>query len=265
MSLSATPQTKLYPDKFRGQVVIITGAAQGIGEVTAIQFATQGATVILVDIQREKLEAVVDRITAQGGSASARVVNLSDDSQVTQFIDGVVKAHSQIHVIIHLAGLYEALPVWKLTTGEYRQVMGINLDAVFFLVRAILPHMNHHGYGRIICASSAAVLGPVPGHASYVAAKAGVVGFMRAIAVEAEGGVTANTIMPGLIASQEVVERYAQPDGSVPFLDKVVETQAVKRRGRMEDVAHTIGFIASSEAGFISGQVFDVGGGRTFH
>jgi 3-oxoacyl-[acyl-carrier protein] reductase len=99
----------------------------------------------------------------------------------------------------------------------------------------------------------------------YVAAKAAIMGFVRAAAMEAGAGVTVNTILPGLIATDKVKEQWAKPDGSVPILDELIKKQAVKRSGQPEDIAYTICFMASPETAFTTGQIFDVGGGATFH
>lgn len=124
--------------------------------------------------------------------------------------------------------------------------------------------MNKAGYGRIINTASASVQHPEAGMAAYVAAKAAVIGFTRVTAVEAGPGVTANVVAPGLIRTDKTWDAAITSDGSRPLFDKVVGMQVVKRHGLPEDVAQTIGFIASPEAQFITGQVFDVSGGLIF-
>ena len=264
--MSDIPQIKIYPDKFLGQVVIVTGAAQGIGQVTSKLFASQGATVVLVDIQKEKLESAVQQIKSSGrGEATYRLVNVADETQINALIDDVINTYGYIDVVVHLAGIYPTIPIIEFATDEYRRVMGVNMDGCFFLTRAVLPHMNKRGYGRIICTSSGTLQLPPPGQAVYVAAKAAIMGFMRAISVECGAGVTANTILPGLIATEAVKAKYLLPDGTRPFLQELVQKQAVKRSGLPEDIAYTICFIASPETAFTTGQIFDVGGGATFH
>jgi NAD(P)-dependent dehydrogenase (short-subunit alcohol dehydrogenase family) len=264
--MSTVPQIKIYPDKFRDQLVIVTGAAQGIGEITSRLFASQGATVVLVDVQKEKLESVVKDIKSSGqGDATYRVANVADDTEVNALIDDVIKTYGYIDVMVHLAGIYPTVPIVQIATELYRQVMGVNMDGCFFLTRAVLPHMNKRGYGRIICTSSGTLQLPPPGQAVYVAAKAAIAGFMRATAIECGAGVTANTILPGLIATEAVKAKYLLPDGTRPFLDELIQKQAVKRSGRPEDIAYTICFMASPETAFTTGQIYDVGGGATFH
>jgi len=259
------PQIKVYPDKFADQVVLISGAAQGLGAVTSQLFAAQGATVVLLDIQETKLAAVVDEIKAKGGKASYQVASAADDTQVDTAVENVIKTYGQIDVMVHLAGIYPSIPIPECTTEQYRRIMGVNMDGCFFLTRAVLPHMNKRGYGRIICTSSGTLQNPGGYMSVYVAAKAAIMGFVRAAAMEAGPGVTVNTILPGLIATDKVKEQWAKPDGSIPILDELIKKQAVKRSGQPEDIAYTICFMASPETAFTTGQIFDVGGGATFH
>jgi len=259
------PQIKIYPDKFSGQVVLITGAAQGIGEVTSRLFAAQGATVVLVDVQETKLKTAVESIKQGGGNATYRVLDVTDDVAVDSIIDNVIQTYRKIDVLVHLAGIYPAIPIPECTTEQYRRIMAVSMDGCFFLTRAVMPHMNRRGYGRIIHTSSGTLQAPA-GHMSvYVAAKAAIMGFVRAASMEAGSGVTVNTILPGLIATEKVKEAFRQSDGTIPILDKLVERQAVKRSGQPEDIAYTICFMASPETAFTTGQIFDVGGGATFH
>jgi len=260
-SLQRVPGVKIYPDKFKGQVAVITGAAQGLGEVTAQTFAAQGAIVVLVDIQKEKVESVVEGIKSSGGEAEYRVVDVSKEEQIAELIENVINTYGQIHILVHLAGIYPTIPINKTTTADYRAIMATNMDASFFLVRAVLPHMNERGYGRIICTASGTLQNVLQHHSVYIAAKAAIAYFMRATAMECELGVTANTICPGLIASAAVRAKY---ENSSLFQD-TIQKQAVKRSGVPEDIAHTICFIGSPENSFTSGQLFDVGGGATFH
>jgi NAD(P)-dependent dehydrogenase (short-subunit alcohol dehydrogenase family) len=255
------PEIKIYPDKFKGQVVVITGAAQGLGEVTAQLFAAQGAITVLVDIQKNKLEEVVGGIKSKGGDALYREVDVSDEVQIKSLIRDIIEIYGQIHILVHLAGIYPTIPIKDTSTEDYRRVMAVNLDASYFLVRAVLPHMNERGYGRIICTASGTLQNVIPGHTAYIAAKAGIAYLMRATSVECELGVTTNTICPGLIASAAVRAKYADST----LLEETIQRQAIKRSGVPEDIAHTICFIASPENSFTTGQIFDVGGGSTFH
>lgn len=263
--MSFVPQIKVYPDKFAGQVVLITGAAQGIGEVTSILFGSQGATVVLVDIQKEKLENVAKKVVEKGGKASIRICNVGSDTEVNDLIEGVIAEFGQIHVLVHFAAVYPFIPIIGHTTKDYRRIMNVNMDACFFLTRAVLPHMNKAGYGRIINTSSGTLQLPDNGLSIYVSAKSAIVGFTRSTAVEAGQGVTANIILPGLIRTDNVWNNHVQPDGSHVLFDRLIIKQCVKRHGQPSDIAYTVCHIASPETAFVTGQIFDVGGGATFH
>jgi NAD(P)-dependent dehydrogenase (short-subunit alcohol dehydrogenase family) len=259
------PAIKVYPDKFEGQVALVTGAAQGIAQVTAELFAAQGAQVILVDVQGEKLRTVVSGIKEKGGKATYRVVDVGNEAQVNELISGVIKEFGQLDIMVHLAGVYPFIPLLEYPTPTYRNVFAVNMDAAFFLARAVLPHMNARCYGRIINTSSGTLQLPDHGLSIYVAAKSAAVGFTRSIAVEAAQGVTANIIMPGLIRTQALWDLHVQPDGSHYIFDRLIQKQTIKRHGQPEDIAHTIMFIASPESSFTTGQIFDVSGGATWH
>ncbi|KAK5219369.1 hypothetical protein LTR99_010400 [Exophiala xenobiotica] len=259
------PPIKIYPDKYENQVVVITGAAQGIGEVSSKLFASQGATVVMVDIQEEKLKKVEAEIKNTGGKATYRLCNIGKDTEVKSMIDEIVSTWEKIDVLIHFAAVYPFIPLEVHSTEDYHRIMNVNIDSTFFLARAVLPHMQKAGYGRIINTSSGTLQLPDRGLSVYVASKAAVVGFTRSLAVEAGPGVTANIILPGLIRTDAVWNNHVQPDGSHRLFDMLIQKQCVKRHGRPQDIAHTVNFIASPESQFITGQIFDCGGGATFH
>jgi NAD(P)-dependent dehydrogenase (short-subunit alcohol dehydrogenase family) len=260
-SIERVPEVKIYPDKFKGQVAVITGAAQGLGEVTSQIFAAQGAFVVLIDIQADKLLGVVDGIKSKGGHAAYRQCDVSQEEQIFALVEEVIKTYGQIHILVHLAGIYPTIPINETTSEVYHKIMAVNMDATFFFVKAVLPHMNERGYGRIVGTASGTLQNVLPNHSVYIAAKAAIAYFMRATSKECKLGVTANTICPGLIASAAVRAKYSQSS----LFEDTIQQQSVKRSGAPEDIAHTICFIASPENAFTSGQIFDVGGGATFH
>ena len=267
---------KLFPHKFEDQVVVITGAGQGIGAVTAQVFAAQGATLVLVDVNKAGLTNTSQGIQATiRGSCDAEhanhsrplappptchVCDLSSESGVQQLVTDVISRHSRIDILVHLAGIYPFHLLPDYPTDVYHKVISVNLDSTFYLVRTVLPHMQQAGYGRIITTSTGSLFDPVPGLAAYAAAKAGVIGLTNMAAVEAGPGVTANALVPGLIRTEAV---WRGGDTRHLF-DAMLEKQCVKRYGRPEDIAHTICFLASPEAGFITGLSIDVGGGAWF-
>ncbi|KAJ9654284.1 hypothetical protein H2198_006634 [Neophaeococcomyces mojaviensis] len=259
------PPIKIYSDKFEDHVVLITGAAQGIGETTAKLFAKQGAALILVDIEEDKLKRVLQEIEAAGGKGLIRVCDISDYGQCEQVVEDAIKTYGKIDVLIQLAAIYPFHSIIEHPIDLYQKVLSININASFYFIRTVLPHMQEAGYGRIINTASGTLQLPSPGQNAYVTSKGGVIGMTRQLAVEAGPGITANVIMPGLIQTEHAWNLLSKPDGTNPVFDQLSEKQCVHRAGQPEDVAYTIAFIASPEASFISGQIFDCGGGATFH
>ena len=254
------PPVKNCPDRFKGQVIVITGAAQGIGAATASSFAAQGGTLVLVDINEDKLNSSAATFLAEGASVSCRASDLCKEEAVTELIDDIFRSNGKIDVLVHLAGIYPFNELVDMAAADYLQVMRVNMDSTFWLVRAVLPHMNRAGYGRIITTASSTTLHPPPGLSAYVASKSAVVGFTRSVAVEAGAGVTANIVSPGLIHT----ESSSRNAGTRTKFEGAMAMQCVKRCGLPKDVAEVICFIASPETEFVTGQVFDVSGGLAF-
>jgi NAD(P)-dependent dehydrogenase (short-subunit alcohol dehydrogenase family) len=179
--------TKIYADKYTGQTVIVTGSARGIGLVTAILFADQGANVVLLDLDESQLKKTQEELVATGKKVTYRVVNLALEDQVTGTINEIA-ASLGIDVCIHVAGIYPFSPILEQSTEEYQRIMRINVDSTFFLTRAVLPHMQKVGYGRIINTASGTAVQPEAGLATYAASKSAVIALTRAVAAEAGPG-----------------------------------------------------------------------------
>ncbi|OCT48080.1 (S)-1-Phenylethanol dehydrogenase [Cladophialophora carrionii] len=252
--------TRIYRDKYAEQVVLVSGAARGIGRVTATLFADQGANVVLVDLDEQELKRVEAQLTSDGRNVTYRVANLASEEHVNSMINEVVSSLGRIDVLVHIAGIYPFCPLLEQSTPEYKKVMSVNMDSSFYLTRAVLPHMQKAGYGRIINTASGTASHPEAGLAVYAASKSAVVAFTRATATEAGPGVTANVVAPGLVVTETT---WSSPHAR-PIFDKAVERQCVKRYGQPKDVAQMISFIASPEAEFITGQLFHVSGGMIF-
>jgi 3-oxoacyl-[acyl-carrier protein] reductase len=252
--------------RFAGQVAVVTGAAQGIGFTTAELFAREGAAVALVDIDGGKVEAAAARLAETGAETAAHRADLSSEEEVVSTFERIVEAHGQIDVLVNLASIYPWISLEETTMEDWRQILGANLDSTFLCCRAVVPHMKQRGYGRIVNTSSGTVLIGISGLSAYMATKAAVIGFTRAISREAgEHGVTANVIMPGLIATDHVLRMLDDEPATDEFFRETLAQQCVKRRGRPEDIAHGIAYLASREASFVTGEVLYVSGGYAFH
>lgn len=259
------PPIKIYPDKFLGQLAVVTGGAQGIGAVTAQLFGKQGAHVVLLDINEDKLQERKALIESEGGKVSYFVCDISNEEQVTKTIDSIVQRFQKIDILAHIAGIYLFNPLEKVIPDVYRRTIAVNVDSSFYLTCAVLPHMKKAGYGRIIHTTSSTVQEPEPGLAAYATSKAAILGLVRGTSTEAGPGITINAVMPGLIRTDQVWNSGVQPDGSHPLFERVIKKQDVKRCGNPDDIAHCFCFVASPEASFITGQIFDVSGGETYH
>lgn len=260
------PTIKIYPDKFSGQVIVITGGGRGIGAQTATLFAQQGAQVVLLDVIEDNLQKTNRLILDAGGKCTWKLCDIGDESSVDKTIDWVVKEYHKIDVLVNLAGIYPFHSLIGYPTNLYRKIMSVNVDGSFFLSRAVAPHMRKAGYGRIIHTSSSSVqVGPLPDHSAYVTSKMAVIGLVRSTAADVGPGVTVNAIMPGLTRSETIWSQTVQADGTNQFFENVLQRQMVKRSGQPSDIAHAICFIASPEAQFFTAQIFDCSGGCTFH
>jgi 3-oxoacyl-[acyl-carrier protein] reductase len=244
------------------RVAIVTGAARGIGAATAKRLARDGMSVGVVDLKAELSADTVEAITAEGGKAIAVGADVSDAEQVAAAVAEVASQLGGPTVLVNNAGVTRDNLVFKMTEQEWDMVLGVHLRGAFLMTRETQKHMTEAKWGRIINLSSTSALGN-RGQANYAAAKAGMQGFTKTLAIElGKFNVTANAIAPGFIAT-EMTKATADRLG-VSFEDFQKATAAaipVQRVGRPEDIASLVSFLAGDESSFISGQVIYVAGG----
>ena len=244
------------------RIAIVTGAARGIGAGVARRLATDGLGVAVVDLDESACKDVVAAIGAEGGRAVAVGADVADEQQVAAAVERVERELGAPTVLVNNAGIIRDNLLFKMSVVDWDAVMKVHLRGSFLMTRAVQGYMREAGFGRIVNLSSTSALGN-RGQANYAAAKAGVQGFTKTLAIElGKYGITANAIAPGFIET-EMTAATAERIG-VPFEEFKKHAAAdipVARTGKPEDIAHAVSFFASDGAGFVSGQVLYVAGG----
>ena len=244
------------------RVAIVTGAARGIGAGTARRLAADGLAVAVLDLKEGDCGATVDAITAAGGRALAVSADVSETAQVQAAVDKIASELGPPAVLINNAGVIRDNMLFKMTDDDWDTVLSIHLRGSFLMSRASQKYMVDQKFGRIVNLSSSSALGN-RGQANYSAAKAGLQGFTKTLAIElGQFGITANAVAPGFIATDMTASTAARMGIGFEDFQKAAASQIpVRRVGTPDDVAHVISFLVSEAAGFVSGQVIYVAGG----
>jgi len=240
----------------KGKVAVVTGASQGIGRETALALAEAGAKIVIAARSEEKLAALAGAIAAAGGEAFALTMDVADAEQVKAGFKQVIEKFGRLDILVNNAAVTRDGLAMRMKKEDWDAVLQTNLTGAHLCIQQALPTMMKARAGRIINISSVVAQSGNAGQANYVAAKAGLIGLTKAIAIEiASRGVTVNAVAPGFIAT---------PMTDV-LPDKVKEELKVRiplgRMGSARDVASAIVFLASDEAGYITGHVLNVNGG----
>jgi 3-oxoacyl-[acyl-carrier protein] reductase len=245
-----------------GRVAIVTGAARGIGAVTARRLAADGMAVAVLDLGAGSGDATVQAITAAGGHAIAVGADVSQDDQVEAAVGTVAAELGPPVVLVNNAGIIRDNLLFKMSEDDWDTVLGVHLRGAFLMTRSVQKHMVDQRYGRIVNLSSSSALGN-RGQANYSAAKAGMQGLTKTLAIElGQFGITANAVAPGFIATDMTAAAAARLGMTFEDFQAAAASQVpVRRVGQADDVAHTISFLASEGAGYVSGQVIYVAGG----
>jgi 3-oxoacyl-[acyl-carrier protein] reductase len=242
--------------RFEGRVSIVTGASQGIGETIACDLAVEGAAVVLVDVQLDKLEAVVRSIVDAGGKAEAHQADVADAAAVKRVVDAVAAAYGRIDHLVNNAGITRDGLLMRMREEDWDAVLRVNLKGTFLFSKAVIRTMIAAKYGRIVNIASVAGLMGNAGQANYAASKAGVIAFARSLAREVGArGITVNAVAPGFIAT--AMTDVLPEDVKKAYLEII----PMKKFGLPKDVASAVRFLLSDDAAYITGQVVSVNGG----
>jgi 3-oxoacyl-[acyl-carrier protein] reductase len=241
-----------------GQVAVVTGAARGIGRGIASVLAAEGAHVVVVDLDARLGEAAVDELRAQGAAATAISADVTDRRSVDAMAARVSAELQRVDIVAANAGIYPFAELSSMDDAMWDRVLNLNVGGAVRTIQACLPPMVERGYGRIVLTSS--ITGPItgqPGFAHYGASKAAMLGFMRSAAVElARTGVTVNAVMPGNVSTPGFA------DTSDEHQQRMLSSIPMGRYAEPEEVGWAVRFLASPEAGYITGQTLIVDGGQ---
>ncbi|WP_058041357.1 3-oxoacyl-ACP reductase FabG [Streptomyces roseifaciens] len=244
------------------RVAVVTGAARGIGAVTAVRLAREGRAVAVLDLDEEACAGTVEQITAAGGRALAVGCDVSDADRVDAAVTRIAAELGAPLILVNNAGVTRDNLLFKMSESDWDTVMSVHLRGAFLMSRACQKHMVDARFGRIVNLSSSSALGN-RGQANYAAAKAGVQGLTKSLAKElGKFGITANSVAPGFIATEMTAATAARLGMTFEDFKAAAATQIpVERVGEPEDIANAVAFFTGEEAGFVSGQVLYVAGG----
>jgi NAD(P)-dependent dehydrogenase (short-subunit alcohol dehydrogenase family) len=247
-------------ERLKGKVAIVTGGAMGIGKAIAKRLASDGASVVIADLQKFD-QAAAEIAKATGSKTLGLQSDVSNEFQVAKMADETMKAFGRIDILVNNAAVFSSLelrPFENIPIEEFRRVLEVNIMGVWLCCRACVPHMRKGGYGRIVNLASGAPLKGVPLFLHYISSKGAVIAMTRGLAREVgKDGITVNSLAPGFTLSENV----AKHETHVKLGEITKASRAIPRDEKPEDLVGTVSFLASEDASFITGQTLVVDGG----
>ena len=250
----------------RDRAAVVTGAASGLGREIAQLLAREGACVVLGDVEPVGLERTAATITGAGGTALAVAGDLTEEAPAQRLIDACIDRFGRVEILVNVVGGSRNAKIWEMRAEDWDFVLRLNLRSTFLCTRAAVPHMIRQKHGRIVCMSSGAREGTpwtayYQGGSAYSAAKAGVHGFVRDVALElAEHRINVNAVAPGPIDTERFGPGLRRLNETVEYSPN--HMTPLRRLGEPIEVAHAVLFLASDEASYVTGHTLAVTGGR---
>lgn len=248
--------------RLKDKVAIVTGGGstpKGIGRVTAVTLAREGAKIIVSDVNENGAEATVDAIRAAGGEAFAMCGSVAKRKDMADLVAFTLEKYGKVDILAHIAGITEPCSVLKMTNEQWDRIIEVNLTGTFNIIREVLPPMVEHRYGRIVAISSEVAKrgGGLFGGAHYAASKAGVLGFIKTVAREVGSfNINANAICPGLIETD--IHKGMTEERREELRNEVL----LKCWGYAQDIANAVLFLSSDEGSYITAEALDINGGH---
>lgn len=252
--------------RVQDRVAVVTGAANGLGQAMARRLAEEGARVVLGDLDAGGLERTAASITTAGGAALTVVGDLTEEEPAARLIQTAVDRFGRLDILVNNVGGSRTAKIWEMTVANWDFVLRLNLRSTFLCTRHAVPHMMRQRYGKIVCISSGAREGTpwtayYQGGSAYSAAKAGVHGFIRDVALElAEYGINVNAVAPGPIDTERSGPNLRHLNETVEYSPH--RMTPLHRLGQPIEIANTVLFLVSDEAAYITGHTLSVTGGR---